>query len=92
MQLTPTMLFVRLLGIANFVPEQVDSKSEVVIDKDGDGFSITSVHLTVTAQDTGHRPGRVPVNRRKSKGRLPCLQTDEGRGWLRSHSPLVSLR
>ena len=54
-----TMSFVRLLGMANFVPEQVDSKSEVVIDKDGDGFSITSVHLTVTAQDTGHRPGRV---------------------------------
>ena len=35
--------------MADFVPEQVDSKSEVVIDKDGDGFSITSVHLTVTA-------------------------------------------
>ena len=37
----------------NFVPEQVDSKSEVVIDKDGDGFSITSVHLTVTAKIPG---------------------------------------
>jgi lipoyl-dependent peroxiredoxin len=45
-----TMSFVRLLGMANFVPEQVDSKSEVIIDKDGDGFSITSVHLTVTAK------------------------------------------
>jgi osmotically inducible protein OsmC len=44
------MSFVRLLGMANFVPEQVASKSEVVIDKDGDGFSITSVHLTVTAK------------------------------------------
>ena len=48
-----TMSFVRLLGMANFVPEQVDSKSEVVIDKDGDGFSITSVHLTVTAKIPG---------------------------------------
>ena len=47
------MSFVRLLGMANFVPEQVDSKSEVVIDKDGDGFSITSVHLTVTAKIPG---------------------------------------
>ncbi|HMH87903.1 MAG TPA: OsmC family peroxiredoxin, partial [Steroidobacteraceae bacterium] len=36
-----TMSFVRLLGMANLVPEQVDSKSEVVIDKDDDGFSIT---------------------------------------------------
>jgi osmotically inducible protein OsmC len=45
-----TMSFVRLLGMAGFVPEQLESKSEVVIDKDGDGFSITSVHLTVTAK------------------------------------------
>src|SRR5882757_8475445 len=48
-----TMSFVRLLGMANFVLEQVDSKSEVVIEKDGDGFSITSVHLTVTAKIPG---------------------------------------
>ena len=48
-----TMSFVRLLGMANFVPEQVDSKSEVVVEKDGDGFSITSVHLTVTAKIPG---------------------------------------
>src|ERR1700687_1919024 len=51
-----TMSFVRLLGMANFVPEQVDSKSEVVIDKDGDGFSITSVHLTGTAKVPGIDP------------------------------------
>ena len=48
-----TMSLVRLLGMADFAPEQVDSKSEVVIDKDGDGFSITSVHLTVTAKIPG---------------------------------------
>src|SRR4051812_16447347 len=29
-----TVSFVRLLGMTNFVPEQVDGKSEVVIDKD----------------------------------------------------------
>jgi osmotically inducible protein OsmC len=48
-----TMSFVRLLGMANFVPEQVDSKSDVTIEKDGDGFSITSVYLTVTARIPG---------------------------------------
>ena len=48
-----TMSFVRQLGMANFVPEQVDSKSEITIEKDGDGFSITSVHLTVTARIPG---------------------------------------
>jgi osmotically inducible protein OsmC len=44
------MSFVRLLGMANYVPKQIDSRSETVIDKDGDGFSITSVHLTVTTK------------------------------------------
>ena len=48
-----TMSFVRLLGMANFVPEQVDGKSEITIEKDGDGFSITSVHLTITAKIPG---------------------------------------
>ena len=48
-----TMSFVRMLGMANFVPEQLDSKSEVVIEKDGDGFSITSVHLTLVAKIPG---------------------------------------
>jgi lipoyl-dependent peroxiredoxin len=33
-----TMSFVRMLGMANFAADQVDSKSEVVIEKDGDGF------------------------------------------------------
>ena len=40
-------------GMAEFVPEQLASKSEAVIDKDGDGFSITSVHLTVAAKIPG---------------------------------------
>ena len=48
-----TMSFVRMLGMANFVPERVDSKSDVVIEKDGDGFSITSVHLSITAKIPG---------------------------------------
>ena len=48
-----TMSFVRMLGMAKFVPEQRESKSEVVIEKDGDGFSITSIHLTVAAKIPG---------------------------------------
>jgi lipoyl-dependent peroxiredoxin len=48
-----TMSFVRMLGMAKFVPEQLASKSEVVIEKDGDGFAITSVHLTVAAKIPG---------------------------------------
>jgi osmotically inducible protein OsmC len=47
------MSFVRMLELANFVPEQVDSKSDVVIEKDGTAFSITSIHLTVRAKIPG---------------------------------------
>jgi lipoyl-dependent peroxiredoxin len=47
------MSFVRMLGMANLVPEQLDSKSEVVIDKDGAGFAITSVHLSIAAKIPG---------------------------------------
>jgi lipoyl-dependent peroxiredoxin len=48
-----TMSFVRMIGMVNFVPEQLDSKSEVVIEQDGDGFSITAVHLIVIAKIPG---------------------------------------
>jgi hypothetical protein len=42
-----------MVGMAKFVPEQLESKSEVVIEKDGDGFSITSAHLTLVAKIPG---------------------------------------
>lgn len=47
------MSFVRMLGMAHFEPEHLDGKSEVVIDKDGDGFAITSVHLSAVAKIPG---------------------------------------
>jgi len=47
------MSFVRMLGMAHFEPKQLSSVSEVVIDKDGDGFAITLVHLSVVAKIPG---------------------------------------
>jgi hypothetical protein len=40
------------------------------------------------------RKNRASTRPRSSQSphRLPCLQTDEGRDWLRTHCPLVSLR
>jgi osmotically inducible protein OsmC len=61
-----TTSFVRLLGMAKFIPEQRDSKSEVVIDKDGDGFSITSVHLIVVA--------KIPASTTPHSSRSPRMQ------------------
>jgi len=48
-----TMSFVRSLAMSDFKAEQLSSRSEIVIDKDGDGFAITSVHLSVTAKIPG---------------------------------------
>ena len=47
------MSFVRMLGMNNLAPEQLDAKSDVTIDKDGEGFAITSVHLSVVAKIPG---------------------------------------
>src|ERR1700733_12287812 len=78
-----TVLFVRLLGMANFVPELIDSKSEVVIDKDDDGFSITSVHLTVTAKIPGIEPAAFQSIATKAKAGCPVsklMKVDIGFG------------
>jgi lipoyl-dependent peroxiredoxin len=48
-----SMSFVRILGMSHYEAEQLDSRSEVVIDKDADGFAITSVHLSVIAKIPG---------------------------------------
>jgi osmotically inducible protein OsmC len=39
-----------LLGEAKLVAEQMDTKAEVSLEKIDDGFSITSVHLTLRAK------------------------------------------
>jgi osmotically inducible protein OsmC len=84
-----TMSFVRMLEMANFVPEQVDSKSDVVIEKDGDGFSITSVHLTVTAKIPGIDRDTFQTDRVEGKGVVPRVQADERRDRSRGHSGRV---
>jgi len=65
------MSFVRMLGIAHFEPEQLDSKSEVVIDKDGDEFAITSVHLSVAAKIPGIDEARFQSIAMKAKAGCP---------------------
>jgi osmotically inducible protein OsmC len=42
-----------ILGEVKLTAEQMDAKAEVTLDKVDDGFSITSVHLTVRAKISG---------------------------------------
>lgn len=41
------------LGKANLTADSIDTKAVVTLDKDGEGFSITAVHLTCKAKVTG---------------------------------------
>lgn len=41
------------LGNAGLTAERIDTKAEVTLDKDGDGFSITAVHLSCKAKVPG---------------------------------------
>lgn len=41
------------LGKANLTADSIDTKAVVMLDKDGDGFSITAVHLTCKAKVAG---------------------------------------
>jgi osmotically inducible protein OsmC len=45
-----TMALSLVLGEAKLVAEQMDTKAEVSLEKIDDGFSITSVHLTLRAK------------------------------------------
>lgn len=39
-----------MLGEEGFTPDSIDTKATVTLDKDGDGFAVTAVHLEMTAR------------------------------------------
>jgi osmotically inducible protein OsmC len=48
-----TMALSLILGEANLKADQMDTMAEVTLEKQGDGFAITSVHLTLRARIPG---------------------------------------
>lgn len=48
-----SMAFSLMLGQAGLTPERIETHADVTLDKVGDGFEITSSHLTVTAKIPG---------------------------------------
>ena len=48
-----TMALSAILGEAGLTAEQMDTKADVNLVKDGDGFSITNIHLTLKAKIPG---------------------------------------
>jgi len=48
-----TMALSLILGEAGFTAEAMDTKSEITLEKQGDGFAITKAHLTLKAKIPG---------------------------------------
>lgn len=48
-----TMAMSLILGQAELTAEQMDTTADVTLEKDGDGYSITKVHLTLRAKIPG---------------------------------------
>ena len=48
-----TMALSLILGEAGFTAEQMDTRAEVTLEKQGDGFAITKSHLTLRAKIPG---------------------------------------
>ncbi|NEW89038.1 MULTISPECIES: OsmC family protein [Rhodopseudomonas] len=48
-----TMALSLILGEAKLTAEQMDTKADVTLEKQGDGFAITAIHLTLTAKIPG---------------------------------------
>lgn len=48
-----TMALSKILGDAGFTAEEMNTKAEVTLEKQGDGFAITKSHLTLRAKIPG---------------------------------------
>lgn len=48
-----SMAFSMMLGLNGLTAEKIETKADVTLDKTDDGFSITAVHLTVSARIPG---------------------------------------
>lgn len=48
-----TMALSKILGEAQLTAERMETKAEVTLEKQGEGFAITSVHLTLQAKIPG---------------------------------------
>ena len=63
-----------ILGEAKLTAEHMETKADVTLEKQGDGFAITAVHLDPERKDPGRRQGEVRGAGRHGEGRLPGVE------------------
>ena len=65
------------LGTMGLTPDRIATTASVSLDKVGDGFAITAVHLTVQGQGAWRRRAAVPDRGQQRQGRLPGVEGAE---------------
>jgi osmotically inducible protein OsmC len=66
-----TMALSLILGEAGLTAEQMETKADVTLEKQGDGFAITSVHLALTAKIPGADKAKFEELAGKAKAGCP---------------------
>lgn len=66
-----SMALSMILGEAGLTPERIDTKAEVTLDKQPDGFAITAVHLVLQARVPGASEDQFKELANKAKAGCP---------------------
>jgi len=66
-----TMALSLILGEAKLTADQMETSAEITLDKEGDGFAITAVHLTLKAKVPGATKERSEELANKAKAGCP---------------------
>jgi osmotically inducible protein OsmC len=66
-----SMALSKILGEADLIPEKIDTKAHVTLDKTDDGFSITKIHLDLTAKVPGTDQAKFDELAQKAKVGCP---------------------
>jgi osmotically inducible protein OsmC len=66
-----SMAFSMILGLDGMMPESIATEATVTMEKQGDGFSVTSSHLDVVAKIPGADSGKFQQAAEKAKAGCP---------------------
>jgi osmotically inducible protein OsmC len=66
-----TMALSLILGEAKLTADQMETSAEITLDKEGDGFAITAVHLTLKAKVPGATKEKFEELANKAKAGCP---------------------
>ena len=66
-----TMALSLILGDAGFTADEMNTRADVTLEKQGDGFAITKVHLTLTAKIPGCDKAKFEELAAKAKAGCP---------------------